>query len=310
MNCDQGNTIPAHIYLEHKGYKPARMSHDARILWYISPLRAPENTPSFKIDTTMNKWFDHALGRGGTTVDIAVELCKGSVSDALADISKTGLYQPLGNTHSSFTDGLKHLHAVTQKTVAYEKENNWDYAFKLVRSCPIQHPALLQYLDKRKIDREIAKSYLEEIYFSPPDGSKQYFALGWKSGNGFEARNALFKGFVGVGKEITILDVPGASECCLFEGFIDYLSYLSWNNINNPTFSAIILNSTALKAHALKALKSKPYSLVKLFLDNDEAGKIVLNFLTSELSSLNILDMRPSYAGFDDFNDWVVNSNH
>ena len=41
---------------------------------------------------------------------------------------------------------------------------------------------------------------------------------GYPSGNGFEARNALFKGFVGTGKVVTFHDKPNANRLQVYEG--------------------------------------------------------------------------------------------
>jgi len=49
----------------------------------------------------------------------------------------------------------------------------------------------------------IARTYLKEIRFKPRNQLRNYFAIGWPNGDGFEARSKLFKGFVGTTKDIT-----------------------------------------------------------------------------------------------------------
>lgn len=63
MQCKQANSVPAHLYLEYKGFKPRHTRLNGRELWYISPIRPQENTPSFKVDVILNRWFDHGLGK-------------------------------------------------------------------------------------------------------------------------------------------------------------------------------------------------------------------------------------------------------
>lgn len=42
--------------------------------WYISPVRAAERTPSFKVNTRLNRWYDHGTGEGGKEFDLAMRL--------------------------------------------------------------------------------------------------------------------------------------------------------------------------------------------------------------------------------------------
>lgn len=94
MRADQARTIPLDLYLEHQGYKPAKTRMGGRELWYKSPIRSGDSSPSFKVDTIINKWYDHGIGRGGNTLDLAVELCCSSVRDALRHLERTGSTHP------------------------------------------------------------------------------------------------------------------------------------------------------------------------------------------------------------------------
>lgn len=49
-------------FLSSLGYEPAMRKGNR--LWYRSSLRQ-EKTPSFKIETDRNTWYDFGLGRGG-----------------------------------------------------------------------------------------------------------------------------------------------------------------------------------------------------------------------------------------------------
>jgi hypothetical protein len=115
--------------------------------------------------------------------------------------------------------------ALETKNLEGEKQKTG--AFELVASRPLQHPALLQYLTKRGIDHDIARAYLSEIDFKAPHSAGKHFSLGHPSGDDFEARNALFKGFLEIGETVTFHDMPTATRLQAFEGFMDFLSYLS-----------------------------------------------------------------------------------
>jgi hypothetical protein len=66
------------------------------------------------------------------------------------------------------------------------------------------------------------------------------------AGEGFEARKALFKGFIGIGKAVTFHDKPEATRLQVFEGFMDFLSYLSKDKPSQPVGAVLVLNSTNL----------------------------------------------------------------
>lgn len=306
MRSDQAKTIPIDLYLALRGHKPANIRLNGRELWYQSPIRKNDETPSFKVDTVINKWFDHGLGRGGNTLDLAIEFCRGSVRDALHELERSNLYKSHGYTQSN-TGGLQHIGSfIENRRPAVEKEKMESTAFRLVRENELKHPALLQYLETRKIDLNIAQKYLKEIRFEPAQGDKLYFALGWPNGSGYEARNSLFKGFVGTGKDVTYLKQPNASECFIFEGFMDFLSFLSENKLTKLHFSVIILNSGALKARALPFILESGYRKIHLFMDNDEMGTECSTFFEGTLGSLDLIDHRPDYAGYKDFNAKVM----
>ena len=65
MRADQARTIPIDVYLERRGLSPTKTRLGGRELWYHSPIREGDETPSFKVDTGKNVWFDHGLVRGG-----------------------------------------------------------------------------------------------------------------------------------------------------------------------------------------------------------------------------------------------------
>lgn len=55
-------SIPLATFMSRLGHEPVRRCGDK--LWYKSPLRQ-EHTPSFKVETTLNCWYDFGIGKGG-----------------------------------------------------------------------------------------------------------------------------------------------------------------------------------------------------------------------------------------------------
>ena len=61
-------SIPLASFLSQLGHEPT--ARKGTRLWYKSPLRQ-EHTPSFKVETTLNCWYDFGLGKGGNIIDLA-----------------------------------------------------------------------------------------------------------------------------------------------------------------------------------------------------------------------------------------------
>jgi hypothetical protein len=312
MNSTQARTIPIDLYLSSQGIKAAKSGKGGRELWYSSPIRNGDKTPSFKIDTQKQLWYDHGLDKGGNIIDLVCELCSCNVRDALRHLEKTNLFSAGGYTHKTApallgtqkigTDAQTGLNSGNK--LAGQKEKDTSRALILISASPLKHPALLQYLQKREIDTNIATKYLSQIDFKPPQGAGNYFALGYPAGDGFEARNALFKGFVGIGKNVTFHKGSNQTKLMIFEGFTDFLSYLTMKNLNKPDGDVLVLNSTALKTRALPYLQNPQYEEIQLFLDNDEPGNICAAYFLNAAKTENIADMRSHYPKHNDLNEW------
>lgn len=303
MRADQARTIPIDVYLERRGVSPAKTRQGGRELWYHSPIRDGDVTPSFKVDTGKNVWFDHGLTRGGNIIDLVREFYQCNVSQALALLESTGLYTPhFSTSRSAASPAPAQTRIQENRMPAGEKEKNG--AFELVSNGPLKHPALLQYLELRGIDLDIARKYLSQISFAPPGGLGNYFSLGYPAGTGFEARNAKFKGFVGTGKDITVHDKPEARLLQVFEGFMDFLTYLTLKKTPVTDGTVIVLNSTNLWRRALPYIDNPRFEEVRLYLDNDDAGNAVTKAFLEHAGSERLVDMREHYAGADDLNAW------
>ena len=172
--------------------------------------------------------------------------------------------------------------------------------FKVV---PLEHRALVAYLQERGIPAQIAKANCKEAHYSV--NGKQYFAVAFENVcGGWELRTRYFKGCRGR-KDISYLpwarDGPSA-ECTVFEGFIDYLSALTLGIISGA--DAIILNSVVNVNKAVPFLRG--YKTINYYLDNDIAGQSALAELTAIYGS-TVIDLSTLYSKFNDLNDFLVN---
>ena len=330
MRADQARTISVCDYLAYEGHKPQRERKNGKELWYQSPIRQGERTPSFKVDTHLNRWYDYALGEGGNTLDLAVTIHQASVRDALRILERSGLYDGIPHGKTAYSAGkvaldkaskangqneLSHVGRILEeKKQAIEKEKARKAAegapthLKATREGILRHPALLEYLAARKIDLELAHVFLKEVHFTNQAGDKKFFGIGWPipGTESYEVRNKMFKGVVGPDKDLSHLPNESSSTVIVFEGFFDFLAYMSYHGHLECPYGAIILGSTALKAKAVTAVLEARYKEVRLFLDNDATGDLTTEYFENLLSALEVHDERQSYSGFKDFNEWLI----
>lgn len=276
-------SIPLAAFLSRLGHEPA--ARKGSKLWYKSPLRQ-EHTPSFKVETALNCWYDFGIGKGGNIIDLAAELYQSTDLRYLMRCIANSYPVPSAQTVAS---------SFPQRHSAPSVEQ-----FEVV---PLEHRALVAYLQERGIPAHIAMANCKEANYSVND--KSYFAVAFENvSGGWELRNRYFKGCKGR-KDISYLpwarDGPSA-ECAMFEGFIDYLSALTLGLISGA--DAIILNSVVNVNKAVPYLKD--YTVINCYLDNDNAGKTALAELTAIYGSA-VIDRSTLYSEFNDLNDFLVN---
>ena len=276
-------SIPLASFLSRLGHKPT--ARKGTRLWYKSPLRQ-EHTPSFKVETALNCWYDFGLGRGGNIIDLAAELYQSTdLRHILRCIADSYPVPSVPTVTSSFAP----RHSVP--------------SMELFEVVPLEHRALVAYLQERGIPAHIAMANCKEAHYS--FNGKSYFAVAFENvSGGWELRNRYFKGCRGR-KDISYLpwsrDGP-STECVVFEGFIDYLSALTLGLISGA--DAIILNSVVNVNKAVPYLKD--YRTINCYLDNDTAGQTALSELTAIYGSI-VIDRSTLYSEFNDLNDFLVN---
>ena len=286
MNTNEAKQIRIEEYLHSLGYSPVRRQGGS--LWYKSPFRN-EQEPSFKVNTERNLWYDFGASKGGNIIALAQELY---ASDSLPYLLERIAEQAPGVRPVSFSFGGQPVSKPS---------------FQQLEAVPLSSPALLSYLRQRGINTELAKRECREVRYLT-DG-KPYFAVGFPNrSGGYEIRNKFFKGCIAP-KDITHIRQEQPKETCyLFEGFMDYLSFLTLRLERCPDRpdldgqDYIVLNSTSNLSKAIQPLGS--YGHVHCFLDNDRAGLEAVRELQKEYG-LRIRDVSYIYGGYNDLNDFL-----
>jgi len=249
-----------------------------------SPFRA-EKTPSFKINPQLNTWFDFGLGEGGTILDLIMKLENKDTKQAVKRLKELA-GDTTSNNFFSFPQQNTFNNQLNNKIIDYE-----------IRE--LNNKALLDYLQDRKIDYRASKQHLKEIYYSIK--GKSYFGLAFKNNSGgYEIRNKYFKGAVGTKDITTIQAGEKKKECVVFEGFMDFLSYLTIKANTNKDF--IILNSVALVDKSIQIISR--YDNISLALDNDNAGDIATKKIIEHIPKAT--DVRKFYKNYKDLNEYIM----
>lgn len=274
-------------YLERKGIKPVRKTPTYAM--YRSPLRE-EMHPSFKVDTEKNLWIDYAEGRGGSIIDLCMRMEGCTLSEAIRRLGQTVPDNTVYSSHKDFSQNN------LQPTMAANETR------KLISISGTLPPHLQEYLTKvRCIDLEKAKPFLKSISYDVR--GRCYQAIGFANlSGGYELRDdKTFKGTIAP-KDITPIFTDRTEPVCIFEGFMDFLSFLSMKE--EITNHCLVMNSVSNVARTIRYLNDRHLTHIRAFLDNDEAGRrTVQDFIKA---GFHVEDMNIHYKDFKDLNEYHV----
>ena len=175
-------------------------------------------------------------------------------------------------------------------------------SYKIIKTQQLQNKALIDYLkeDRGLVSIDLSK-YVGEVYYEIK--SKRYFAISFvNDSGGREVRNKYFKGSFGKKDISRIFPNPNDKRVKIFEGFIDFLSYLEINR-NAPLSNYLILNSASMQEKGLEAIQGK-FEAFELYLDNDQRGNEATQFFMDNLN--NATDKRVHYKSYKDLNDFLL----
>lgn len=272
------------LILEELGLSPSKISGNN--LWYFSPFRN-EKTESFKINSQKNVWFDFGLGVGGNVFDFLERHKKLDLRASIFFIE--GM---VGQDGFKFLDSTKNT---------FKAKKNSEFKSRINKILNITHPALINYILERGINIDIGRKYLKQIVYQNKKGV--FFAIGMQNdGEGVELRNQYFKGVIG-SKTITTIKGKKSEELLVFEGMIDFLSYLTLQKSTELVEDVVILNSVTL-ASKLEEIEMDQYQSILLFLDNDSSGKKLTQELCEKYS--NVKPMNILYPEHKDLNDFLL----
>ena len=287
--------IPITDLLTHLGHRPVSRAKGGRQWFYHSPLRE-DNNASFCVSSDKNLWFDFGTSRGGNVIDLAKALngeCSFKVAASWLEEQSRGFKLDLPLT------------AAIDSSVPLRPDSEMEN----VRVSPLTNQSLIGYLWSRGIPANIGRRYCEEVTYDIR--GHHFFALCFMNIlGGMEIRNPFFKGSYGVKAPsiITLSKTERTPSCCVFEGFMDFLSYLTLLNQYDPVINpvprdCIILNSTSIVKKAIPFIQV--YDVAFTYLDNDAAGQQAVDTIEAAMVDRTIR-MSDRFREFNDLNDYLI----
>ena len=278
-------------YLERKGIKPVRRTPAYAL--YRSPFRE-DTHPSFKVDTEKNLWIDYAEGKGGSIIDLCMRLKGCTLSEAIRILGQNAP----DITHVPRRESVQG----SSKQESIRQAVSTSGVRRLIEVSDTLPPHLLKYLEEdRCINLEKAMLFLRCISYEVRGLHYQAIGFANQSG-GYELRdNGIFKGTIAP-KDITPIFADRAEPVCIFEGFMDFLSFFSMKE--EVIHHCLVMNSVSNVAKAIRYLNDRHLTHIRAFLDNDDAGKRATNDFIR--AGFKVEDMSVHYRNFKDLNEYHV----
>ena len=280
ISLDDARQIDMVDYLLSLGFQPSKIRNND--YWYSSPLR-DENTPSFKVNRKLNCWYDHGIGNGGNFIDFAILYHHCSVHEFLEKLKNNSSF------HQSHIGGFNH------------PEERKESKILIVDQREISSLSLQRYLLERRILPDVAREFCKQVTYRVND--KEYYSIGFKNdAGGYELRNSFYK-CSSSPKDVTSFN-NGSIEATIFEGFFDFLSFISIHKNSQPIVTDfVVLNSLSFFEKARPFMEQ--HKAINLYLDRDTTGQNYTRYALSLSSKYK--DESHLYKHYKDLNDWAMN---
>ncbi len=285
---EQAHQTDFRAVLQHFGFNPISKTH------FENPFKTEKNSASFSVFKHSNGriWIAHDLSESKIwrVMEFVKKFKNYDFKEAMKFLlSFNGQYSEPTEYHSSFSNPNKVNPLPKNKEATKDQIQNLDYYLK----------------NERGINPKLAKQYLS--YRQHKVGAKWYYGLWFQNNSkGFAIRSKFFKGCF-ESSDITTIEDEKYNDWIFFEGFMDFLSAITYYKMPFKA-NILVLNSTSNLKKAIAHINSKKVDKARVFcfLDNDKAGKKAFAELKEQLQEVEVFDKSDIYIDFKDFNDFLI----
>ncbi|PGH59263.1 hypothetical protein CRT60_01120 [Azospirillum palustre] len=264
MTISDAKAIDINDLLSDLGHQPARRDGNRRT-WYISPIRAAENTASFAVFADGARWADYGEGEGGDIIDLVRRLYPDltTTPEALQALSEmTGRIDTARQRRIEAGDAW-----VVQRGA---ERGEVDEPFAVTRVADVTYDALIDYARRRGIGRRTLQ-LTRQVHFRDLTSGKAFFGLGVKNlSGGYDVRNSAWKGVVGP-KDVAWLRAGDERVVDVVEGLFDALALIESGLAKGQV---MVLCGVGMRRRGAELLARLPADVeIRLHLDQDRGGR-------------------------------------
>jgi len=279
LDIDKLKSIDIVDFMLKNGYKQGR-GRTGKWRSFYSPFGTEANA-SFKIDTNCNKFLDFSAG----------VLKKSSIIDLVMMLNKC-----------SFGEACDILSGDEQLEVRHFEPKKQESGIKVHEARELSDKELIHYMtDIRCISMDVLQRFTKELVISFPFGTnpdKTYIVCGMQNMmKGWDMRNTFIK-MASAPKSFTKIKGKDSSKALILEGFIDWLAYATYYDIEVPDCDVFVLNGLGQLQVLIPFIENRE---ILFMLDNDKPADNALK----SLDGLNIRDMRYLYSFYKDFGEFI-----
>ena len=305
MEIEEIKSISLVSYLAAHNYVLKKAYHDK--YWYLSPLHEEKNA-SFKVNLNTNLWYDFGLNKGGNIINLVKELHPSLSMHEVLKLLENEIRQYGLNYEKALTNHLNTtIRNYNKRHTVVDQDDT-----EVTQLMNLSNYNLKRYLQQRRIDLEVAQRYCKEVHYRLKHNNKQYYGVAFMNIEcGMEVRNKFFKRCIGKKTFSYVVENSQAisNRCCVFEGFFDFLTYMTLKRINNLALCIdgntdyIILNSVSNVRRSFEILED--YEFIHCYLDNDRAGRDATESIKRKFKH-RVYDESYRYRGYNDLNDVIL----
>lgn len=211
----------------------------------------------------------------------------------------------LKNSSGFINYEFKNKDVASQSFRAKSSSGNVKSDVEIVKTETVNNKYILDYYKSRGISEETIRNNVQQIVYKR--GDKTFISGGIENiRGGYNVRGQNFKSIIGGSNDISIIK-GNTDRVVVFEGLVDFLSWLELNNLTKTNDTVVLANSTSNFKSVIDFIKNNDFKEIDLLVNKDEPGEKFVQKLNQELGNI-FNDLRDNYelSAKIDLNDKLI----